>query len=207
MLNTVRAILTNPRYTGRQVWNRQRTDHDLVDPTNTTLGHCDVMRWNTPTDCVISTRPAHPALVSEADFITVQNLRTRRKPAPGRAYLLAGLLCCGVCDRRMESHWSHHRPGYRCRHGHTSTTRPEPGHTPNAYVREDHALRHLPALYLRLTRNTDRCGPASVSRDSMQPTPAKAIAHLRSQQILLTYDPATRTLTAATLQKERIIVS
>ncbi|MGW7363716.1 recombinase family protein, partial [Streptomyces sp. NPDC054841] len=85
--------------------------------------------------------------------------------------------------------------------------RPEPGSTPNAYLREDHVLPHLPALHLRLTRHTDRSGPASVSRDSMQPTPAQAIAHLRSQQILLTYDPATRTLTAVTPQKERIIVS
>ncbi|MFF4317006.1 recombinase family protein [Streptomyces sp. NPDC001507] len=47
VLNTVRSILANPRYTGRQVWNRQRTDHDLVDPANTTLGHRDVLRWNT----------------------------------------------------------------------------------------------------------------------------------------------------------------
>jgi len=30
-LSTVAAILANPRYTGRQVWNRQRTDCDLVD--------------------------------------------------------------------------------------------------------------------------------------------------------------------------------
>nr|WP_328822678.1 recombinase family protein [Micromonospora rubida] len=28
MLITVAAILANPRYTGRQVWNRQRTDRD-----------------------------------------------------------------------------------------------------------------------------------------------------------------------------------
>jgi hypothetical protein len=31
MITTVAAILANPRYTGRQVWNRQRTDHDQVD--------------------------------------------------------------------------------------------------------------------------------------------------------------------------------
>ena len=36
------AILANPRYTGRQVWNRQRTDFDLADPANTTLGHKQV---------------------------------------------------------------------------------------------------------------------------------------------------------------------
>jgi site-specific DNA recombinase len=31
-LGAVIAILENPRYTGRQVWNRQRTDSELVDP-------------------------------------------------------------------------------------------------------------------------------------------------------------------------------
>ena len=45
-LRTVAAILANPRYTGRQVWNRQRTDFDLVDPADTALGHRQVQRWN-----------------------------------------------------------------------------------------------------------------------------------------------------------------
>jgi site-specific DNA recombinase len=31
-LGTVTTILQNPRYTGRQVWNRQRTDAELADP-------------------------------------------------------------------------------------------------------------------------------------------------------------------------------
>jgi len=47
-LGTVAAILANPRYTGRQVWNRQPTDLDLIDPANTTLGHRQVQRWNLP---------------------------------------------------------------------------------------------------------------------------------------------------------------
>jgi site-specific DNA recombinase len=68
-LRTVAAILANRRYTGRQVWNRQRTDFDLVDPANTTLGHRQVQRWNLPEGWVISRHPAHAALVSEADFI------------------------------------------------------------------------------------------------------------------------------------------
>ena len=80
-LRTVAAILANPRYTGRQVWNRQRTDRDLVDPANTGLGHRQVQRWNLPAGWVISHRPAHPALVSEADFIAAQDASAPRGPA------------------------------------------------------------------------------------------------------------------------------
>ena len=68
-LRMVAAILANPRYTGRPVWNRQRTDLDLIDRGNTGLGHKQVQRWNLPQGWVISRKPAHPALVSEADFI------------------------------------------------------------------------------------------------------------------------------------------
>ena len=42
-LRTVAAILANPRYTGRQVWNRQRTDRD---PTEGWRGERQVLRWN-----------------------------------------------------------------------------------------------------------------------------------------------------------------
>jgi site-specific DNA recombinase len=47
-LRTVAAVLANPRYTGRPVWNRQRTDLDLADPANTGFGHTQVQRWNLP---------------------------------------------------------------------------------------------------------------------------------------------------------------
>ncbi|MFD0817501.1 recombinase family protein [Micromonospora zhanjiangensis] len=46
MLTTVAAILANPRYTGRQVWNRHRTDHDDVDPDDAVTRHHEVQRWN-----------------------------------------------------------------------------------------------------------------------------------------------------------------
>ena len=111
-LGAVRAILANPRYTGRQVWNRQRTDADLVDPGNTGLGHRPVQRWNLPEGWVISSRPAHPALVSEADYIAVQDLTAHRGPdsPAGRCYRLAGLLRCGSCGRLLESCWSNGKP-------------------------------------------------------------------------------------------------
>ena len=119
------AILANPRYTGRQVWNRQRTDVDLVDPANTGLGHRPVQRWNLPAGWVISARPAHPRSSARP---TTSRSRTSAPPAarrPGlRRYLLAGLLRCGVCGRRLESAWSNGKPAYRCRHGYTSAARP-----------------------------------------------------------------------------------
>jgi site-specific DNA recombinase len=55
-VGTVTTILENPRYTGRQVWNRQRTDSELADPANVTLGHRSVQRWNLPDGWVISNR-------------------------------------------------------------------------------------------------------------------------------------------------------
>jgi hypothetical protein len=71
---------------------------------------------------VISERPAHPALVSEPDFLAVQQVTAI--PAPKdqgvRRYLLTGLVICAVCGRRMDAHWVHGRPGYRCRPGYSS---------------------------------------------------------------------------------------
>ena len=44
--SAIRAILINPRYTGRQVWNRQRKDEVLIDVHDVALGHTTKMRWN-----------------------------------------------------------------------------------------------------------------------------------------------------------------
>ncbi len=95
----------------------------------------------------ISRRPAHAALVSEADFITAQDTAVPRSPAgPAvRRYLLAGLTACGQCGRRLESCWSYGKPAYRCRHGNSSATVPDPARPKNTYVREDQVLPHLAA--------------------------------------------------------------
>ena len=138
-LGTVTTILRNPRYTGRQVWNRQRTDRDLVDPGDIALGHRPVQRWNLPDGWVISRKPAHPALVSEAGFIAAQDIHAARGPSPRgdlagpgkRRYLLAGLLTCAMCGRRMESAWANGKPAYRCRHGHSTASAPDPDRSKN----------------------------------------------------------------------------
>ena len=208
-LGTVTTIVSNPRYTGRQVWSRQRTDKDLADPGNVGLGHKSVQRWNLPDGWVISRKPSHPALVSEAHFIAAQDISAARGPAPRigliapqkRRYLLAGLLICGGCGRRMESAWSNGKPAYRCRHGHTTASAPSPEHPKNAYIREDLIAPHLPALHVLLTepaggqrRRRTRHGidvrPAVTAED--------VAGYLREQQIILIFDPASGTLHAGT---------
>ncbi|HVK43923.1 MAG TPA: recombinase family protein, partial [Micropruina sp.] len=107
-LRTVASILANPRYTGRQVWNRQRTDHDDVEPDGTIARHQEVQRWNAAPHWVISRQIAHPPLVTEEQFVAAQAIHTAPTPTDGapRRYLLAGLGCCGVCGRIMDSHWA-----------------------------------------------------------------------------------------------------
>jgi hypothetical protein len=197
-LNTVAAILANPRYTGRQVWNRQRTDHDLIDPANTGLGHRQVQRWNLPEGWVISHRLAHPALVSEADFIAAQKASPPRGPAGpvARQYLLAGLLRCGICGRRLESSWSNGQPAYRCRHGYTSATPPDPTRAKNVYVREDQVVPHLAALAIALAcqEHVQAKRRQATSQITAPARAAELIDRLRCSGLILTYDPQQRTL-------------
>lgn len=40
--SAIRVILTNPRYTGHQVWNRQRTDEVLLDVNDVALGNTTI---------------------------------------------------------------------------------------------------------------------------------------------------------------------
>src|SRR5207237_391816 len=103
-------------------WTRPSTQTELTEPGSVTLGHKSVQRWNLPDGWVISNRPVHPALVSEDDFVAAQDINAARGPVPQgepvlRRYLLAGLLACGLCGRRMESAWTNGKPAYRCRHG------------------------------------------------------------------------------------------
>jgi len=193
----VAAILANPRYTGRQVWNRQRTDFDLADPASTGLGHKQVQRWNLPEGWVISKRLAHAALVSEADFTAAQQSAAPRGPAGQavRRYLLAGLLACG---RRLESAWSNGKPAYRCRHGHTSARSPDSGRPRNTYVREDQILPHLAAISVLLAGVAENPGRGS-SVEGQVTGPADSaglIDQLRADGVVLAYDPDDRTLRA-----------
>jgi len=191
-----------PRYTGRQVWNRQRTDSDLVDPANTGLGHRAVQRWNRPEGWVISTRPAHPAILSETDYIAAQDLSLRRGPdsPAARCYRLAGLL-------RRESadgSWSPAGPTAKRPTGADTATPAPPAQAPPGRKTPTSAKpRSCPASPPWPSSCAARSRPTAARRRTTHtaPVPAAAadvIAYLRTSSITLTYDPHQRTLRAST---------
>ncbi|GAA0954428.1 hypothetical protein Vau01_123840 [Virgisporangium aurantiacum] len=129
-------MLANSRYTGRQVWNRQRTDHNETEPGDRRTSRGSVRRWNPKDKWVTSASVAHEPLISEVDFVGAQSVSAVPAPADHR-YALTGLVICRLCGRRFDAHWVHGRPGYRCRHGSTragpaSAAGPKP-----IYLRED----------------------------------------------------------------------
>ena len=147
---------------------------------------------------MISARPAHPAIISEADYIAAQDASTPRGPAgpATRRYLLAGLLACGRCGRRLESAWSNGKPAYRCRHGYTGATGSRPDRPANLYIREDQILLRLAALAILQSEGShsprDR-KPAS-ARVTAPAQAAELIDRLRAADVTLIYDPFTRAL-------------
>jgi hypothetical protein len=162
IVRTVGMILENPRYTGRQVWNRQTTKGHGAGGRSGGRGS-GAVRWNSVGEWEVSEHLAHAPLVDEATFVAVQRIRAgrRTKDCETRKYALAGLVVCGMCGRRMDAHWVHGHPGYRCRHGYT-TAAPRPGHAPrNVYVREDHLLETLVGL-LHQDGQVDDHGPLDV---------------------------------------------
>lgn len=90
--SSVRTILTNPRYCGRQVFKGEATGH---------LGS-----WE--------------PIVSEATFDTTQSIltdprRITNREGTERKHLGSGLYLCGVCGDRLVGHGGPTR--YRCRDG------------------------------------------------------------------------------------------
>jgi hypothetical protein len=153
-----------------------------------------VLWWRRPTRCVIlegwviSKHPAHPALVSEADFITPQDATVPRGPVgpAARQYLLAGLLACARCGRRLESTGSNGRPAYRCGHGYTSAAGTDPagpGTPMSVRTRSCRPWRPSPACSLATARPSaaaPRRSPPPQDRGPHRPAQSfRSRAHLR----------------------------
>ena len=141
--SAVRAILTNPRYTGYQVWNRQRTDEVLLDVENVALGHTAKQRWNPADKWVISHQAAHPLIVTKEDFELAQatlagrGSKTQHKPHNRpRAYALRGVLHCGLCGRKMGGKWNNDQAYYLCRFPAEYALANRISHPKNVYHRE-----------------------------------------------------------------------
>ena len=82
----------------------------------------------------------------------------------------------------MDAHWVHHRPGYRCRHGHRSARSTNPDRPKNLYIREDHALAKLAEL-----QGSEREGS----------TPDDLADQLRNDQLVVTTNGITWTVEPA----------
>jgi hypothetical protein len=129
--------------------------------------------------------------------------RLHRDPGPGhpqrpaspagRRYLLAGLLRCSTCERLLESCWSTGKPACRCRHGHTTATRPDPARPPNTYI-----LPRLPALGILLGAPGPSSRKQGTAHSQVPAGTTAIVSHLRAKGITLTFDPDEHTLRVGT---------
>ena len=144
--SAVRAIVRNPRYTGRQVWNKQRKDEILLDVNDVAAGYETRMRWNEAGSWIWSDTIAHEPLISAGDFEAAQavmaaagHARRSRREARQRVthpYVLRGRLHCGYCGRRMQGQYSNREPYYRCRYPREYALASHVRHPGNVYLRE-----------------------------------------------------------------------
>jgi site-specific DNA recombinase len=160
----VRAILANPRYTGWQVWNKQRKDEVLIDVDDVALGHQTRMRWNDPDAWLYSTAVEHTPLVDDEMFRQVQaRLAAKKADQTGprepkrspHSYQLRGRMHCGICQRRIAGQLEQRQA-------------PLPVRLPGA-VRAGQPVA-APAQHLR-PRGTHRPGTRPVARPRVQPVP------------------------------------
>ncbi len=144
--SAVRTILTNPRYTGFEVWNKQRKQESLIDVEDVALGHETRLMWNGKADWVFSDHPAHDALITKETFEAVRlRLASRGPRSEGRevterrhhAYGLRGLMFHESCGRRMQGTWNHGAAHYRCRYPSEYAIANKIDHPPSVYLRED----------------------------------------------------------------------
>ncbi|PZS15405.1 MAG: recombinase family protein [Pseudonocardiales bacterium] len=148
--SAVRTILGNPRYTGYQVWNKQRKQESLIDVEDVALGHRTALAWNPREEWIFSDQQVHPALVSPEIFHEAQlRLGSRGPRSTGRTlrtrhhYALKGLMVCAACGRRMQGNWNHGRAHYRCRFPNEYAVGNNIDHPLTVYVRENAVLDPL----------------------------------------------------------------
>jgi DNA invertase Pin-like site-specific DNA recombinase len=183
--SAVRAILRNPRYTGRQVWNKQRKDEILLDVNDVARGYETRLRWNDTGQWIWSDTIAQEPLVSAEDFEAAQAImagagRARRASHETRErvrnpYALRGRLYCGFCGRRMQGQYNHGVAYYRCRYPTEYALASHVRHPANVYLREADVLpaidRWLTVIFAprRLTRTIAEMQAAQATPATPEP--------------------------------------
>ena len=106
---TLRNLIRRPAYAGAYTWGRR-----AVDPRRRMPGHRGRGRVERdPHDCAVFLPDNHPAYISWEQYLSnLDRLRRQRRrgPLPGPARqtvsLLAGLVVCGHCGCRMQTHYT-----------------------------------------------------------------------------------------------------
>ncbi|MFF3878682.1 recombinase family protein [Streptomyces sp. NPDC001978] len=191
----VRTILINPRYTGHEVWNKQRKEERLLDIDDVTLGHRTTMTHNPAEDWIHSNPPVHEAIISPDLFDTAQTLRRQRAHAHSRQeragkqnarpYALRGRVRCSLCGRKMQPATIRDHVYYRCEFkDQEQALSPDLTHPRTVYLREDVACRALDQWIARafapdrLTATIEALSLASAAASTAQTrTPEQAQAH------------------------------
>jgi site-specific DNA recombinase len=188
--SAVRVILTNPRYTGRQVWNRQRTDEVLLDIDDVARGHVAVMRWNDRSNWIRSKEIAHAPLIDDETFERAQVLlagRTRgpnalRRRGPTRnPYVFRGLLHCGLCERKMQGQWSHDTAYYRCRYPREYAVANDVDHPKSVILREDRLLGPLDSWLATALAPPQLAATITAMTDTQEQVAAECVHIARSR--------------------------
>ena len=141
--SAVRTILKNPRYTGFQVWARQRKDEVLLDVDDVAAGHVTKQRWNAEDDWQWSKEPAHEAIIPLEQWQAVQAVFAAgtRRSSPRRqrshTYLLKGMITCSSCGRKLVANTVRGHLQYRCR---MKDEYPGLNHPKSLSIREDQLL-------------------------------------------------------------------
>ncbi len=145
--SSIRAILRNPKYTGYQVWGRQRRVKEFKNLLMPSAGEVRKKVWNPPEEWTWSQEPTHEAIIPKEWFAKVDKVAKNRassrvgrsrknKKDKKRDYLFRGLIRCDICGRRLQTSFNNNMPYYRCLYKQDY-----------GYVGE--ASKHPDAVYLR----------------------------------------------------------
>jgi hypothetical protein len=145
--SSVRAILLNPRYTGRQVWRRTKGSEVLSDPEDVAFGYVKKYQRIAPEDWLFSANLMHAPLIGVdtwAAAIAEFGQGKARRPVIAQTdvrhtYALRGLVRCALCGRLMEGDTFRNHARYRCRLSGNRAIDPvlAVGHPKHTSVRED----------------------------------------------------------------------